>query len=81
VFGVVEVLDRPQFSRFSAVELDMLVQLARQLGVTLALLQPEGDAETARLRRIEAALRRADSRRRQAAGSLIADLERVLIDG
>lgn len=81
VFGVVEVLDRPQFSRFSAVELDMLVRLAQQLGVTLALLQPEGNADTARLRRIEAALRHADIERRQAAAPLIADLERVLVDG
>lgn len=81
VFGVVEVLDRPQFSRFSAVELDMLVSLAQQLGVTLALLQPEGNADTARLRRIQAALRHADVERRQAAAALIAELERVLIDG
>jgi GAF domain-containing protein len=78
VFGVVEVLDRPQFSRFSAVELDMLVQLARQLGVTLALLQPGPDADATRLRRIAAALQQADGERRRAAEPLIAELERVL---
>ena len=35
--GVIEVLDRPQFSRFSLVELDMLALLARQLAISVDL--------------------------------------------
>jgi GAF domain-containing protein len=35
--GVIEVLDRPQFSQFSLVELDMLSLLARQLAIALDL--------------------------------------------
>jgi GAF domain-containing protein len=42
--GVVEVFDRPQFSRFSLVELDMLTLFARHLGIGVGLLREAAEA-------------------------------------
>lgn len=54
--GVLEVLDRPQFSRFSLAELDMLALLARQLAISVDLMcrlsdtarttKPDGSGES-----------------------------------
>jgi GAF domain-containing protein len=84
--GVVEVFDRPQFSRFSLVELDMLTLFARQLGIAVGLLREaampaQAGSHAAQLARIAERLDTADERQRHAAEGLLADVERVLEQG
>jgi GAF domain-containing protein len=81
--GVVEVFDRPQFSQFSLVELDMLSLFARQLAIGVDLFHgaasfsepPHSPAE--RLARVAEQIGGADERRRHAAEGLITELERL----
>lgn len=80
--GVIEVFDRPQFSRFSLVEVDMLSLFARQLAIGVDLFDrgaavPEPDSPAERLARIAAQIGAADQRRRHAAEGLITELERL----
>jgi signal transduction protein with GAF and PtsI domain len=81
--GVVEVFDRPQFSRFSLVELDMLTLLARQLAIGVYLFgeaigHGRSDPQAKRLERVAAQLEAADNRQRDAAEALITELEQLL---
>lgn len=84
--GVLQVLDRPQRSRFSLQEMELLGLFASQAAVALELLRSarnarsalEGTGELAVLARIAASLERLDDERREAGFRLLADLERVL---
>lgn len=84
--GVLQVLDRPQQSRFSLQEMDLLGLFATQAAVGLELLRSarraraalEGAGELAVVARIAAALEGLEDDRRQAGLRLLADLERVL---
>jgi len=84
--GVLQVLDRPQRSRFSLQEMDLLGLFASQAAVALELLRSarnarsalEGTGELAVLARIAASLEQLDDERREAGFRLLADLERVL---
>ena len=86
VLGVLQVLDRPQRSRFSLQEMDLLGLFASQAAVALELLRSarnarsalEGTGELAVLARIAASLEQLDDERREAGFRLLADLERVL---
>jgi GAF domain-containing protein len=72
--GVLEVLDRPQQSRFSLAEMDLLGLFANQAAIALDLLQRarraqaalEGSGELGALARIAARLEGGDERRRAA---------------
>ena len=78
--GVLEVLDRPQRSQFSLVEMDLLGLFANQAAIALDLLRRARQAEkvlaesgegadiVARLARTVDALRRAPGGRAEAAG-------------
>jgi len=84
--GVLQVLDRPQRSRFSLQEMDLLGLFASQAAVALELLRSarnarsalEGTGELAVLAWIAASLEQLDDERREAGFRLLADLERVL---
>jgi len=84
--GVLQVLDRPQRSRFSLQEMDLLGLFASQAAVALELLRSarnarsalEGTGELAVLARIAASLEQLEDERREAWLRLLADLERVL---
>jgi len=84
--GVLQVLDRPQRSRFSLQEMDLLGLFASQAAVALELLRSarnarsalEGTGELAVLARIAASLEQLEDERREAGLRLLADLERVL---
>ena len=84
--GVLQVLDRPQQSRFSLQEMDLLGLFATQAAVGLELLRSarraraalEGAGELAVVARIAAALEGLEDDRREAGLRLLADLERVL---
>jgi GAF domain-containing protein len=84
--GVLQVLDRPQRSRFSLQEMDLLGLFASQAAVALELLRSarnarsalEGTGELAVLARIAASLERLEGERREAGFRLLTDLERVL---
>jgi GAF domain-containing protein len=84
--GVLQVLDRPQRSRFSLQEMELLGLFASQAAVALELLRSartarsalEGTGELAVLARIAASLEQLDDERREAGFRLLADLERVL---
>ena len=84
--GVLQVLDRPQRSRFSLQEMELLGLFASQAAVALDLLRSarnarsalEGTGELSVLARIAASLERLDDERREAGFRLLADLERVL---
>lgn len=85
--GVLQVLDRPQRSRFSLQELDLLGLFGSQAAIALQLLRAGrraaavlagsgGELET--LARVAALVDALDGRRREAAFRLLADLEQVL---
>jgi len=84
--GVLQVLYRPQRSRFSLQEMDLLGLFASQAAVALELLRSarnarsalEGTGELAVLARIAASLEQLEDERREAGLRLLADLERVL---
>jgi GAF domain-containing protein len=85
--GVLEVLDRPQDSRFTLVEMELLGLFANQAAIALDLLQRArraqgalaGDGDVAVVARVAAAL---DARREEglddSAYRLLAELERLL---
>jgi len=85
--GVLQVLDRPQRSRFSLQEMDLLGLFAAQAAVALQLLRAarrardvlDGAGEDAAvLARIAAALETLEGERREAGLSLLRELERLL---
>ena len=84
--GVLQVLDRPQRSRFSLHEMELLGMFANQAAIALDLLGSarrarsalEGRGEAAAVARVAAALERLEDERRADALGLLAALERVL---
>lgn len=85
--GVLQVLDRPQRSRFSLQEMDLLGLFAAQAAVALQLLRAarrardvlDGAGEDAAvLARIASALETLEGERREAGLSLLRELERLL---
>jgi len=84
--GVLEVLDRPQQSRFTLAEMDLLGLFANQAAIALDLLQRarraraalEGGGELGALARIAARLEEGDERRRAAGLDLLAALEKLV---
>ena len=84
--GVLQVLDRPQRSRFSLHEMELLGMFANQAAIALDLLASarraraalDGGGETAAVARVAAALERLEDERRADALALLAALERVL---
>ena len=84
--GVLEVLDRPQQSRFTLAEMDLLGLFANQAAIALDLLQRarraqaalEGAGELGALARIAARLEEGDERRRAAGLELLAALEKLV---
>jgi GAF domain-containing protein len=85
--GVLQVLDRPQQSRFSLGEIELLGQFASQAAVALHLLRSArraqavldgGDDETIVVARLATALESLEGERRAAGLRLLADLERLL---
>jgi GAF domain-containing protein len=88
VLGVLEVLDRPEDSRFTLKEMELLGLFANQAAVALDLLQRarrarsalDGAGELGALARIAARLDSAEEERRAAGLELLATLERLLVD-
>jgi GAF domain-containing protein len=87
VLGVLEVLDRPQRSQFSLVEMDLLGLFANQAAIALDLLQRarhaegvlgEGSEEMAVVARLATTLEGLEGERRQAGLKLLGSLEEVL---
>jgi len=84
--GVLEVLDRPQQSRFTLAEMDLLGLFANQAAIALDLLQRarraraalEGGGELGALARIAAQLEEGDEQRRAAGLELLAALEKLV---
>jgi len=84
--GVLEVLDRPQQSRFTLAEMDLLGLFGNQAAIALDLLQRarraraalEGGGELGALARIAARLEEGDERRRAAGLDLLAALEKLV---
>jgi GAF domain-containing protein len=85
--GVLQVLDRPQRSRFSLQEMDLLGLFANQAAIALDLLVSArrarialegGPSELAALARLAAALEALEDEQRDAGRRLIVELERVL---
>jgi GAF domain-containing protein len=84
--GVLEVLDRPQQSRFTLAEMDLLGLFANQAAIALDLLQRarraqaalEGAGELGALARIASRLEEGDERRRAAGLELLAALEKLV---
>ena len=85
--GVLEVLDRPQRSQFSLVEMDLLGLFANQAAIALDLLRRArlaegvlGDSggEMAVVARLAATLEGLEGERREAGLKLLASLEEVL---
>jgi GAF domain-containing protein len=84
--GVLEVLDRPQQSRFTLAEMDLLGLFANQAAIALDLLQRArraraalaGGGELGALARIAARLEEGDERRRAAGLDLLAALEKLV---
>jgi GAF domain-containing protein len=84
--GVLQVLDRPQRSRFSLHEMELLGMFANQAAIALDLLTSarraraalEGRGEAAAVARVASALERLDEDRRDEALALLESLERVL---
>ena len=85
--GVLQVLDRPQRSRFSLQEMELLGLFAAQAAIALDLLQAarraraalDGGGATAVVARVAAALEALEGERREAGLRLLAELERVLV--
>src|SRR5579884_433256 len=88
VLGVLEVLDRPEDSRFTLKEMELLGLFANQAAVALDLLQRarraraalDGAGDLGALARIAARLDSAEAERRAAGLELLATLERLLVD-
>jgi GAF domain-containing protein len=86
VLGVLQVLDRPQNSRFSLQEMELLGLFAGQAAIALDLLTSarraraalDGEGEAAAVARVAAAFERLEDDRRAAGLALLAALERVL---
>jgi GAF domain-containing protein len=84
--GVLEVLDRPQQSRFTLAEMDLLGLFGNQAAIALELLRRarraqaalEGDGDLGTLARFAARLEGADEDRREAGLALLRALERLL---
>jgi GAF domain-containing protein len=84
--GVLQVLDRPQQSRFSLQEMELLGLFANQAAIALALLGSarrarlalEGQGDAVAVARIATALQRLEGERREAAAALLDALARVL---
>jgi len=84
--GVLQVLDRPQRSRFSLHEMELLGMFANQAAIALDLLASarraraalDGGGETAAVARVAAALEQLEDERRADALALLEALERVL---
>ena len=86
VLGVLQVLDRPQRSRFSLQEMELLGLFAGQAAIALSLLGSArrarralaGEGDAAAVASLAAALEALDGDRRDAAGALLRELTRVL---
>jgi GAF domain-containing protein len=84
--GVLQVLDRPQQSRFSLQEMELLGLFANQAAIALALLTSarrarkalEGEGDAIPVARIASALESLEGDRREAASTLLDALARVL---
>jgi GAF domain-containing protein len=88
--GVLEVLDRPQRSQFSLVEMDLLGLFANQAAIALDLLRRarlaenvlgESGGDMAIVARVATTLEGLEGERRKAGLKLLASLERVLRNG
>jgi GAF domain-containing protein len=86
VLGVLQVLDRPQRSRFSLREMELLGLFANQAAIALDLLTSarsaraalEGDADAAAVARLAGAFAALEGEKRAAADALLNDLTRIL---
>lgn len=86
VLGVLQVLDRPQRSRFSLQEMELLGLFANQAAIALELLASarraraafEGDADLTVVARLARALDDLEDDRRAAGSALLHDLVRLL---
>jgi GAF domain-containing protein len=86
VLGVLQVLDRPQRSRFSLQEMELLGLFAGQAAIALSLLgwarragrALAGEGDAAAVASLATALEALDGDRRDAAGALLRELTRVL---
>src|SRR3954454_14875914 len=86
VLGVLQVLDRPQRSRFSLQEIELLGLFASQAAIALSLLETArtartalaGDARASAAADLAGALDRFDGARREAADALLAALAELL---
>ena len=84
--GVLQVLDRPQQSRFSLHEMEVLGLFANQAAIALSLLRSArkarealgGEGDAVAVARIAAALESLEGDRREAAATLLDALARVL---
>jgi GAF domain-containing protein len=84
--GVLQVLDRPQRSRFSLQEMELLGLFAGQAAIALGLLRSaqraraalDGDGDVAAVAGVASALDALEGSRRAAGVSLLRDLEQVL---
>jgi GAF domain-containing protein len=84
--GVLEVLDRPQQTRFSLAEMDLLGLFANQAAIALELLQRarraraalDGDGELRSLARFATRLETAEEGKREAGLRLLGALENLL---
>jgi len=84
--GVLEVLDRPQQTKFTLAEMDVLGLFANQAAIALDLLQRarrarealDGQGELGALARVAAKLESGDEDRRAAGLELLAALEQLL---
>src|SRR5215216_75429 len=85
--GVLQVLDRPQRSRFSLHEMELLSMFANQAAIALDLLASarraravlEGEpTEVGAVARVAAALDALEGEKREAGMRLVAELERIL---
>jgi GAF domain-containing protein len=86
VLGVLQVLDRPQNSRFSLQEMELLGLFANQAAIALDLLSSarkaraalDGVGDVSAVAGVAAALDRLEEDRREAGIALLRELERVL---
>jgi GAF domain-containing protein len=86
VLGVLQVLDRPQRSRFSLQEMELLGMFASQAAIALSLLGTarsaraalNGDGRAAVVAELAEKLDRLDGKKRDTADALLANLVRLL---
>jgi len=84
--GVLQVLDRPQQSRFSLQEMELLGLFANQAAIALALLLSarrarqalEGEGDAVAVAKIAASLQRLEGQKRESAAALLDALAKVL---